>query len=126
VKWIFVALAFTLGCGHLPTDPQTGIAASIRRGPITPVSTQGVDNSAPVAGAVVLVSIGGSRYQSGDDGRQRSGDHTREPGQLSGLGRQLSRCHEHAAAANRPGAERCVCLGKRAVRHRNPLTTWDG
>ena len=37
-------------------DPGTGVTVEVRRGPITPVTLEGVDNTAPVAGAVVRVA----------------------------------------------------------------------
>ena len=44
-------------CGSGPMDLSTGVAAEVRRGPIAPVEQVGMDNTAPVAGATVIVTI---------------------------------------------------------------------
>jgi hypothetical protein len=51
-------VALTVACGAGPLDPSTGIAAEVRRGPISPVDQVGVDNTAPVPGAQVVILSG--------------------------------------------------------------------
>ncbi|MBI4499535.1 MAG: hypothetical protein HY700_00075 [Gemmatimonadetes bacterium] len=51
------AVAVVAACAGA-VAPSSGIDATVRRGPIAPVEQQGVDNTAPVAGAVVVVVAG--------------------------------------------------------------------
>lgn len=41
-----------------PTDPSTGVLIQVRRGPIAPVQMDTADNTAPVAGAAVVLRDG--------------------------------------------------------------------
>lgn len=55
-------LVVFVGCSRVPTDPTTGVLIQVRRGPITPVQVDSVDNTAPVDGAsVVLLDASGNQ-----------------------------------------------------------------
>jgi hypothetical protein len=62
------ALLAALGAGCAtpsPTDPTTGVVIEVRRGPIAPVDRVGVDNTAPVGdAAVVLIDPSGNQVAS--------------------------------------------------------------
>ncbi|MGH7541342.1 MAG: carboxypeptidase-like regulatory domain-containing protein [Gemmatimonadota bacterium] len=74
---LVLAATLPLGCAPsiLGTDPDTGISVLVLRGPISPVSGEGEENTAPVADALVRVrevdGSGTSRTRTGVDGRAR-------------------------------------------------------
>ena len=47
--------AIAVACAEGPVDLATGVAVEVRRGPIAPVGQPGVDNTAPVRGAIIVV-----------------------------------------------------------------------
>ena len=68
-----VGATLAFGCGQSPAGlgpalnasqatVTSGVAGVVRRGPITPVSREGVDNTAPMEGATVVIDrAGGGR-----------------------------------------------------------------
>ena len=58
LSWALLLSASAIsGCAKdiLGSDPSTGLAVTVRKGPIQPVAREGEDNSAPVDGAVVFI-----------------------------------------------------------------------
>ena len=62
--WLLLAVTLSLAACAQSVDPSTGIAVAVRRGPISPLEQPGLDNTAPVTGASVVVLQAGRLFAS--------------------------------------------------------------